>query len=141
MARGKKAQSLDELPLALLADLPDWVVERLGKRCRTRDPRVRRALQQPAPLDLRVNTLRTKRDAVLEKLRGDGIKCEPAPYSPLGVRVHGRLRSIGIASSRRQHRGAGRRQPVLGFLLAPRRHDLVVDFCAGAGGKALMLGA
>jgi len=75
---------------------------------------LRRALQQPAPLDLRVNTLRTNRDAVLEKLRGDGIKCEPAPYSPLGVRVHGRLRSIGIASSRRQHRGAGRRQPAAG---------------------------
>jgi len=30
---------------------------------------------------------------------------------------------------------------LLGYLLAPRRSDLVVDFCAGAGGKTLMLGA
>ena len=30
---------------------------------------------------------------------------------------------------------------LLGYLLAPKRRDMVVDFCAGAGGKALMLGA
>ena len=30
---------------------------------------------------------------------------------------------------------------LLGFLLAPKRNDMVVDFCAGAGGKTLLLGA
>ena len=30
---------------------------------------------------------------------------------------------------------------LLGYLLAPRRNEMVVDFCAGAGGKTLMLGA
>jgi 16S rRNA (cytosine967-C5)-methyltransferase len=30
---------------------------------------------------------------------------------------------------------------LLGFLLAPKRNDMVVDFCAGAGGKTLMLSA
>jgi 16S rRNA (cytosine967-C5)-methyltransferase len=30
---------------------------------------------------------------------------------------------------------------LVGYLVAPRRRDLTVDFCAGAGGKALMLGA
>jgi len=139
----KKAQSLDGLPLGLLADLPDWVVERLGKRLPDEEILAfGRALQQPAPLDLRVNTLRTNRDAVLEQLRGDGIKCEPAPYSPLGVRVHGRpaLNRHPLfldGSIEVQDEGS----QLLGFLLAPRRHELVVDFCAGAGGKSLMLGA
>ncbi len=139
----KKAASIDALPLTLRADLPGWIVERLQPRWSDDEIyALGRALQQPAPLDLRVNTLRSDRDAVLQALERDGLKAEATPYSPIGIRLHGRpaLNRHPLfldGSIEVQDEGS----QLLGFLLAPRRHELVADFCAGAGGKALMLGA
>src|SRR3954466_14976341 len=51
-----KGQDLDEMPLEIRADLPDWVVERLHKVMSDDEIlALGRSLQQPAPLDLRVN--------------------------------------------------------------------------------------
>jgi 16S rRNA (cytosine967-C5)-methyltransferase len=91
---------------------------------------------------VRVNTLRADRDNVLQALSKEGLKAEPTPYSPIGIRIHGRpaLNRNPLfldGSIEVQDEGS----QLLGFLLAPRRHELVVDFCAGASGKALMLGA
>ena len=52
------------------------------------------------------------------------------------------LRSAAIrCSSRGAFEVQDEGSQLLCHLVAPRRHDLVVDFCAGAGGKSLMLGA
>ena len=138
-----KAQSLEDLPLALRAELPDWIVERL--RSQLPEPEIAalaQGLNEPAPLDLRVNTLLAGRDAVQQALAVDAVVAEPTPYSPVGLRIRGRpainrhpLFLTGAIEV--QDEGS----QLLGFLLAPRRHDLVVDFCAGSGGKSLMLGA
>jgi 16S rRNA (cytosine967-C5)-methyltransferase len=139
----KKAVAIDDLPLTLRADLPEWIVERLQRQWPDEEIyALGRALQQPAPLDVRVNTLRADRDGVLQALTKEGLKAEPTPYSPIGIRLHGRpaLNRNPLfldGSIEVQDEGS----QLLGFLLAPRRHELVVDFCAGAGGKALMLGA
>jgi len=140
---GIKAQALDDLPLALRAELPDWIVE--GLRSRFSEPEIAalaRGLNEPAPLDLRVNTLLAEREQVQQALAVDAIASEPTPYSPVGLRVKGRpainrhpLFLTGAIEV--QDEGS----QLLGFLLAPRRHDLVVDFCAGSGGKTLLLGA
>jgi 16S rRNA (cytosine967-C5)-methyltransferase len=138
-----KAAPLDNLPLGVRTELPDWIVERLASRLAEDDlVALARGLNEPAPLDLRVNTLRAERDEVREALAADGVAAEPTPFSPLGLRVRGRppinrhpLFLDGAVEV--QDEGS----QLLGFLLAPRRHDLVVDFCAGAGGKSLMLGA
>jgi len=99
-------------------------------------------LNEPAPLDLRVNTLLASREAVQQALAVDAVVAEPTPYSPVGLRVKGRpainrhpLFLEGAVEV--QDEGS----QLLGFLLAPTRHDLVVDFCAGSGGKSLLLGA
>ncbi|MBI4206668.1 MAG: RsmB/NOP family class I SAM-dependent RNA methyltransferase [Betaproteobacteria bacterium] len=138
-----KAVALDELPLAVKAELPDWLVERL----RANMPEAEilalgRALQQPAPLDLRVNTVRAERGAVLAELAAGGITAEPTPYSPVGIRLKDKpainrhpLFTTGAIEV--QDEGS----QLLAYLVAPKRRELVVDFCAGAGGKALMLGA
>jgi 16S rRNA (cytosine967-C5)-methyltransferase len=138
-----KAEPLDDLPLALRAELPDWIVERL--RARLTEPEIAalaKGLNEPAPLDLRVNTLLAGREEVRQGLAVDAVVSEPTPYSPVGLRVKGRP-SINrhplflTGAIEVQDEGS----QLLGFLLAPRRHDLVVDFCAGTGGKSLMLGA
>ena len=102
-----------------------------------------RAWLAPAPLDLRVNPLKTTRDDARAALAASGIDAAPTPYSPLGLRVAGRP-SLATASAvrRRRARSAGRRQPARrAFSWRRSARDMVVDFCAGAGGKTLLLGA
>ncbi|MGH8649125.1 MAG: SAM-dependent methyltransferase, partial [Burkholderiales bacterium] len=137
---GIKAQPLDELPLALRAELPDWIVERLRSRFpETEIAALARGLNELAPFDLRVNTLLTGREDVQQALAVDAVVSEPTPYSPVGLRVKGRpainRHPLFLAGAIEvQDEGS----QLLGLLLAPRRHDLVVDFCAGSGGKTLM---
>ncbi|MDE1941718.1 MAG: RsmB/NOP family class I SAM-dependent RNA methyltransferase [Betaproteobacteria bacterium] len=130
--------------LALQADLPQWVVDRL-LQADVGEEAVRalgRAMQSPAPLDLRVNTILSTREEALQALRAEGLDAEPTPWSPVGIRVPGRpaLQRLPLFSGGRvevQDEGS----QLLGYLVAPRRRDMVADFCAGAGGKTLMLGA
>jgi 16S rRNA (cytosine967-C5)-methyltransferase len=125
------------------AELPDWLWDRLGAAypADERDA-LTRAWLSPAPLDLRINPLMIKRDAARAALAESGIVAEPTPYSPLGLRIAGRpaLQHHPLFKS-----GAIEVQDdgsqLLGFLVAPRRSDMVVDLCAGAGGKTLLLGA
>ncbi|HUF80044.1 MAG TPA: RsmB/NOP family class I SAM-dependent RNA methyltransferase [Burkholderiales bacterium] len=138
-----KAKTLAGLPLPVRAELPDWVVERL-LRHHSEDEIVALAcgLNEPAPLDLRANALRCERDEAQRRLAADGIQAEFTPYSPVGLRVRGRpsinrLPLFLSGAIEVQDEGS----QLLGYLVAPRRHEMVVDFCAGAGGKSLMLGA
>lgn len=139
----RRAQSAMGYPLSVEADLPQWVVDRLLAAHDADFIRaLGRALQEPAPLDLRVNTLRGNRDAVLTTLNKGGIPAAAAPWSPIGIRVQGKPsinRHPLFASGTVEVQDEG--SQLLGYLLAPRRSDLVIDFCAGAGGKTLMLGA
>ena len=131
------------LSLTAEADLPPWVIEQLLPEHGEDFVRaLGRALQEPAPLDLRVNTLNASREEVLAKLRSNDIIAEPTPLSPLGLRLRDKPalnRNPLFAAGKFEVQDEG--SQLLGYLLAPRRGELVVDFCAGAGGKTLMLGA
>ena len=64
------------------------------------------------------------------------------PWSPVGIRVKGKPalnKSPLFLGGKFEVQDEG--SQLLGFLLAPKRNEMVVDFCAGAGGKTLMLGA
>jgi 16S rRNA (cytosine967-C5)-methyltransferase len=138
-----KGRTLDGLPLAVRAEMPDWMVERLLQDRSEQELLVlARGLNEPAPLDLRVNTLRSDREAAARELAGSGVPAVPTPYSPLGLRAQGRpalnRHSLFLSGAIEvQDEGS----QLLCLLVAPRRGELVVDFCAGAGGKSLMLGA
>jgi 16S rRNA (cytosine967-C5)-methyltransferase len=138
-----KAANLDDQALEVRADLPDWVIERLRKEMSDEDIlALGRSLQQPAPLDLRVNTLKAPREGVMDRLEHDGIAAHPTRFSPVGVRLREK-------PALNQHPmfldGAVEVQDegsqLLGMLVEPRRGEMVVDFCAGAGGKTLQMGA
>ena len=138
-----KAQDLDSLPLEVRADLPDWVIAKLK---RTLDDaallELARGLQNAAPLDLRVNTLKAPREGVLDRLAYDQIEAAPTRYSPLGVRLREKpaLNDHPMfldGAVEVQDEGS----QILGMLVEPRRGEMVVDFCAGAGGKTLQMGA
>jgi 16S rRNA (cytosine967-C5)-methyltransferase len=138
-----KSEPAEGLPFEVRADLPDWVIARLRRH---HDDEwilaLARSLQQAAPLDLRVNSMRAPREPVLERLERDGIAAAPTRHSPLGVRLREKpalnrhvLFLEGVVEV--QDEGS----QILGMLLEPRRGEMVVDFCAGAGGKTLQLGA
>jgi 16S rRNA (cytosine967-C5)-methyltransferase len=138
-----KALKLDDLPPAVRLDLPDWLYEALSAQF---DPEQLAALaaglNQPAPLDLRVNPLKCERAAALERLNADGLAAEACRYSPIGIRLVGkpsiaRYPLFLDGSVEVQDEGS----QLLGFLLQPKRGEMVADFCAGAGGKTLLLGA
>jgi 16S rRNA (cytosine967-C5)-methyltransferase len=138
-----KARAHDALPPAVAADLPDWLWERLGALLGD-DERaaLARAWQQPAPFDLRVNVLKATRDAALAALAAEGLPVAPTPYAPNGLRIDGRpslQRHPWLVDGRLEVQDES--SQLIGVLVAPRRSDMVVDFCAGAGGKTLLLGA
>lgn len=138
-----KAEGTDTLTLAQQAELPDWAVEKLLIHHTEQDVlQLGLGLAQPAPLDLRVNTLRAKRDEVLALLNADGLAATPTPYAPHGLRLAGRPsinRHPLFLNGTIEVQDEG--SQLLCSLLAPTRHDLTIDFCAGAGGKTLALGA
>jgi 16S rRNA (cytosine967-C5)-methyltransferase len=101
-----------------------------------------RSMQQGAPLDIRVNTLLAKRDEVLAQLHEQNIEATLTPYSPVGIRLKEKIplnRDVLFTEGKVEVQDEG--SQLLGLLLAPKRTDMVIDFCAGAGGKTLMLSA
>ncbi|MBX9916221.1 MAG: RsmB/NOP family class I SAM-dependent RNA methyltransferase [Nitrosomonas sp.] len=138
-----KGSKPDTQPLTIQAEFPAWVVEKLQHGMPDSDILdLGLSLQQPAPLDLRVNTILAKRAEVLETLAQEGIEAQATPYSPCGIRLTGKPainRHALFLSGKIEVQDEG--SQLLGYLLAPKRGEMVVDFCAGAGGKSLLLGA
>lgn len=138
-----KAIKLDTLPLTIQAEFPEWLVEKLKQFMTDADIlNLGFSLQKSAPLDLRVNTILAKRNQVLETLSQEGIEAQETPYSPCGIRLTGKPainRHELFLSGKIEVQDEG--SQLLGYLLAPKRGEMVVDFCAGAGGKSLLLGA
>ncbi|WP_374265693.1 RsmB/NOP family class I SAM-dependent RNA methyltransferase [Zoogloea sp.] len=138
-----KGRELGELSFAERIDMPDWLAERLlAGRSPEAVAALAQSLNRPAPLDLRANPARLERDALVDALKASGVACAPGRYSPLAVRLEGKpaLQKHPLfldGSFEVQDEGS----QLLGFLLQPKRGEMVVDFCAGAGGKTLLLGA
>ncbi|MPW16282.1 methyltransferase domain-containing protein [Paraburkholderia sp. CNPSo 3157] len=131
------------LPLRTRLNLPDWIFQALGTRFEGEElAHLAAALNYPAPLDLRANPIKASRDEVLDALSKAGIEAGATPYAPLGVRVVGKpplskLDAFQNGWLEVQDEGS----QLLCTLVAPKRGEMVVDFCAGAGGKTLALGA
>ncbi len=133
---------LSTLPRAIRGSIPDWLDERLALMD-SPDTLVE-ALNRQASLDLRVNPLKVERDAMLTELQQSAGRYEPVamPYSPWGIRMEGRPAinrwpQFENGSIEVQDEGS----QLLALLVAPRRGEMIIDFCAGAGGKTLLLGA
>ena len=138
-----KGVASETLPFEIRADLPDWVIERM--RAHLDDAQIlaiAQGLQTSAPLDLRVNTFRARREAVVDLLRAQEIPAEATRLSPFGVRLEQKIalnKHPLFLSGDVEVQDEG--SQLLGLLMEAKRGEMVVDFCAGAGGKALLLGA
>jgi len=137
-----RALDVASLPERVRANMPPWLLERLQSVLGQGLWPFLQAMEEPAPLDLRVNTFKAKREAVLAEFEAQGFPCVSTPHSPLGIRLQGkpalnRLDVFNRGDVEVQDEGS----QLLALLTDAHRGEMVVDFCAGAGGKTLALGA
>ncbi len=99
------------------------------------------AVNQPAPVDVRINTLKGTRDEALATLTAAGIVATATPYSPWGLRLAKRLsrQSPLLLDGLLEPQDEG--SQLLALLTAAAPGETVIDWCAGAGGKSLALAA
>jgi 16S rRNA (cytosine967-C5)-methyltransferase len=123
-------------------NLPDWLVEPLKAQLRQDFWPLVESFNQGAGLDLRVNTFKAKRDEVQKALAASGIKAVATPFSPWGLRIAGKpALNKHEAFMRGDFEVQDEGSQLLSMLLDAKRGEMVVDFCAGAGGKTLAIGA
>ena len=123
-------------------NLPEWLVQPLKDQLGDEFWPLADSMAQNAPLDLRVNVLKEKRADVQKELAQAAIKSIATPYSPWGLRIEGKPALTKLDAFTRgaievQDEGS----QLLALLLDAKRGEMVVDFCAGAGGKTLAIGA
>ncbi len=141
----ERVRTLDitQLPLHVRISFPVWLVQRL--QLEFSDEQIMtlaNALNQPASVDLRVNTHKAQRDQVAQSLREEGFEVSTTPYSPLGLRRDKRgplNQTTAFKNGWIEIQDEG--SQLLTMLLEATKGENVVDFCAGAGGKTLQLGA
>ena len=130
------APALAGEPMSSLSSAPGWVLDRLEARFGDDTARQVAALLGRAPLDLRVNTLKATRDAVV--IAG----AEPTRFAANGLRL---TEPFDVAASDAFRAGLieiqdeGSQLAVAACAAQPG--TTVVDLCAGAGGKTLALAA
>ena len=142
LERARAARAEDQ-PRGVQADLPDWVWEKLvAQYGETEAWAMAQGLLGAAPMDLRANAIKASRDDALSALRSAGVECEATAFSPVGIRLAGKPpinRQPLFIDGRVEVQDEG--SQLLAAVVAPRRGEMVVDFCAGGGGKTLALGA
>lgn len=129
--------------LAAERSLPAWLARRLvDERGQADADALAAALNQRGPITVRANTLVTTRAALARALLDEGIHAREGERSPWALHLEGRP---NIRGSRAWRDGRFEVQDEGSQLLAlatrARPGDVVIDACAGRGGKALALAA
>jgi 16S rRNA (cytosine967-C5)-methyltransferase len=131
------------LPEKCRHNLPDWLATLLQQQMPAEDfwP-LMDALNQPAGMDLRTNVLKSKREALQAAFAAEGVEVAVTPYSPWGLRAKGKPalhKNARFLAGECEVQDEG--SQLLALAVDAKRGEMVVDFCAGAGGKTLALGA
>jgi 16S rRNA (cytosine967-C5)-methyltransferase len=123
--------------------LPDWLADELRRAVGPEAPALAAALDLPGPVTLRANRARLDRDALARRLAAEGVATRPGSLAPDALIVEGERPNVyGLEAFRAgllevQDEGS----QLLGAALGARPGEAVLDACAGAGGKALLLAA
>jgi 16S rRNA (cytosine967-C5)-methyltransferase len=142
-----KAKSTEDFPIAVQADVRDWLWDKLVSQYGEEQAlTICRSMFDQATLDLRVNTIKGTPEEVLAKMIAENIHNEniiaAMPYSPIGIRMPNRVgisKHVLFTEGKIEVQDEG--SQILSYLVAPKRGQMVADLCAGAGGKTLALGA
>ena len=142
--RGRVASPLRSSDPWIKFNYPEWLHDDLVTACGADLPREMSALNARAPLDLRVNTLKARRDDVLVELAQAGLDAQPLARAPAGIRISPGLdakvtKLPAYREGRFEIQDEASQRAVL--MADAGSGDTVVDLAAGAGGKSLALAA
>lgn len=133
-------------PLAVRANLPEWVLEEIGALCADVDTDAVK-LAERAPVDLRINTIKTDTPKLQSALLAEGIETELCRYSPYGLRLQTtedkkerKLEQLD-AFTRGWFEIQDEGSQLAALLVDAQPGQQALDLCAGAGGKSLSLAA
>jgi 16S rRNA (cytosine967-C5)-methyltransferase len=130
------------MPAHVRGNYPAWLEPALEAALGRDLAREMKAAEEGAPLDLRVNLLKSDREAARAALAREGVTAARAPLSPVGLRVFERIPLSTLETFRKGLIEVQDEGSQLAALLVDARPGMrVVDFCAGAGGKTLALAA
>jgi len=135
--------SLDGAPDHVAGDYPEWLGPHFSRAFGGDAVAEGRALASRAPVDLRVNLLKTSREKALEEL--SHLDAKPTPFSPQGLRiaVSGDGRGPALSAEPAYVKGLVEVQDeasqLVALVAAPKAGEQVLDLCAGGGGKTLAL--
>ena len=138
-------RSSDDAPAPVAGDYPEWLDPYLAKVFGEDRAVEAAAMASRAPLDLRVNTLKAKREKVLASLKHLGA--HETPWSQVGLRIDlgADARNPGIHAEEDFIKGFVEVQDegsqLAALFSAAKPGEQVIDLCAGAGGKTLALAA
>lgn len=132
-----------DMPENVQVECPDWAETRLKDRFGSAFREAAAAMLEPAPMDLRVNTLKVAdRETARERLAGQGVETDPTPYSPWGLRCRKKVfLSVTKAFARGLVDIQDEGSQLIALICHPAPGHQVLDYCAGAGGKSLALAA
>jgi len=146
LAHLKDADPESDDPVQDLANeysIPDWLAKKFREEYGPEESRrLCESLNIPAPLNLRVNTLKASPEECMARLRSEGIETSRTKMSEVGLIVSKRTNMFRIPAFKNgffevQDEGS----QLLGVLVDPRPVWKVLDACAGAGGKTLHMAA
>jgi 16S rRNA (cytosine967-C5)-methyltransferase len=129
-------------PEQIKAELPEWIAEKLSSMWGVNFLNEAIALNQPAPIDLRVNTLKGDCARALQVLQKDRVEVEATTLSPFGLRIKNRVNlqtSTALKGGFVEIQDEG--SQLIALLVETKADMKTIDLCAGAGGKTLALGA
>lgn len=142
-AQAIKARKTEDMTKAEKADLPEWFWDKLVVQYGEEEAlTIARSFHQQASLDLRVNIIKASREDVIAKFQSEKTEIKPTPYAPYGLRMPQKMtisKHPFFVDGKIEVQDEG--SQLLAQLAAPRRGEMIADFCAGAGGKSLAIGA
>ena len=124
--------------LAVAYSHPEWLVRKwLAEFGRDAAKSLMQANNQKAPLVLRINSLRTSRTELLQRMTSAGVNAIASERSPQGIRLEpsGAVEKLpGFAEGLFQVQSEA--SQLVGYLLSPLSGERILDACAAPGGKS-----
>ena len=129
-----KAGDFDDFSEIALYECPLWLFDKFKNK------KLLDALNSTASVDVRANLV--ERDVARNRLKKEGLFFSPTPFSPLGLRSEDRVNLNNCMTYQDgEIEVMDEGSQLISLLCQAKPHHKIIDYCAGAGGKSLCIGA